>query len=590
MSPVLIERLVEIAQAARAAGYGDREPIYQCAMLELGLSRATLLRKLKTVAFTEARKRRSDHGETCLTPADGKMLAAYMRVHTRATGKPLVKLEHAVDTLRTNGEIVAARLDTKTGELVPLSITAIRRALSVYRLDSATLNAPAPHVELSVKHPNHVWEIDASICVLYYLPTGGLAVMDAAVFEKNKPGNFKKVEKDRVWRYAVVDKCTGAIYVEYVFGGESGANVSQIFTNAIQQRAPYPFYGVPHMIYVDPGCANTGAIFKNLARGLQIDLRWHLPGNARATGAVEKAHDIIECQFEGRLASMDIQSIEQLNFEATRWMHMFNASRIHSRHQMTRYGAWVKIKQHELRLAPALDVCRELARSAPERRVVTGTLSVNYGGAEYDVSGVPDICNGQAVLVCRNPWRPDAVQIVQAGEDGHDKFYVAEAVGRTEWGYRTDAVPFGEKFSRHADTHAQKSIKLLDRLITGETSDEAVAKAKKAKKLPFDGRIDAFKTVADFTVPAYLPRAGTAMNIPNPAQVVIKPLTQMQAAVHMRTMLGRAVTVEENQRIAQLYPDGVPEEALQELAATLRQAQDGRGAEEIPSAARLRMV
>lgn len=242
--------------------------------------------------------------------------------------------------LRGNGVIRAMRLDKSSGELVPLSTSAIARGLKVHGLDLETLSAPAPAVEMATRHPNHVWELDASICVLYYLPKGGLAAMDAAVFEKNKPGNFKKVENERVWRYSVVDKCTGAIYVEYVFGGESGANVASIFLNAVQQRESYPFYGVPLMMYVDPGCANTSALFKNLCKGLQIDLRWHMPGAARATGAVEKSHDIIERDFESALSMRPVGSLEELNAAATRWMHNYNATSIHSRHGMTRYGAW----------------------------------------------------------------------------------------------------------------------------------------------------------------------------------------------------------------------------------------------------------
>lgn len=567
-APALTERLVEIAQSARAAAHGEKTAIYDAACAELGMQRGTLLRKIKQVATTRPRKRRADSGETALTLDEARMIAAYMRAHTRATGKLLVKLEETVSILRSNGEILAGRKDEETGEITPLSISAIRRALKLYGLDVETLNAPAPAVELAARHPNHVWEIDASLCVLYYLPKGGLAVMEAKEFEKNKPGNFKKVEKDRVWRYAVVDKCTGAIYVEYVFGGESGANLSQIFLNAIQQRAPFPFYGVPLMIYVDAGCANTSGLFKNLCRSLSIDLRWHLPGNARATGAVEKSHDIIECRFEGPLRSIGIQSIDQLNTQATRWMHIFNASENHSRHGMTRYGAWTRIREEQLRIPPALDLCRELARTEPIHRTVSTMLTIDFKGIEYNVSHVTDICVKQKVLVCVNPWRPETVQIVR-NEEGHDKFYVAEPLHKDEWGYRTDAVKFGDEYGRHAFTPAQKAARELDSMITGETTDEGIARAAKEKRLPFDGRIDPFKPQADFIMPSFMPRKGTALHVPDLAAPEIKPLSLIETKMRLRTLLGRAVTTEENASLREWYPDGVLEENLQQVVDRL---------------------
>jgi len=567
-APAMTERLVEIAQAARALKNGEKTAFYRQSAAGLGMPFGTMMRKIKAVAHAKPRKRRADHGDTALEFKEAELIAAYMRAHTRANGKLLVKLEEALRILRTNGEINACRTDESTGEVTLLSASAIRRALKLYGLDTGTLNAPAPAVEMAAKHPNHVWEIDASLCVLYYLPKGGLAVMEAKEFEKNKPGNFKKVEKDRVWRYAVVDKCTGAIYVEYVFGGESGANLAQIFLNSIQQRASHPFYGVPFMIYVDAGCANTSGLFKNLCRSLTIDLRWHLPGNARATGAVEKAHDIIECKFEGPLKSVGVKSLDALNERATRWMHMFNSSSEHSRHKMTRYGAWTKIREEQLRLAPALELCRELARTVPIQRTVSTTLTIDFKGQEYNVSHVPDICVNQKVLVCLNPWRADTVQIVR-NEDGHDKFYVAEAILRTEWGYRSDATMFGDEYGRHAFTPAQKSAKALDRLITGEETDEGMARAIKEKRLPFDGRIDPFKPVTDFTIPAYLPRKGTALHVPDLAAPEIKPLTLIETKMRLRALLGRPVTAEENASLREWYPDGVLEEALPEVVNRL---------------------
>lgn len=570
VTPALNERLVQLAQVARTLPHGQKSQLYAAAAAELSISPATLQRHLAKVAYRDPRKRRADAGQLALTRAEAMMIAAYLRANTRNTGKRLASLEKAVTVLRLNHEIAAVRVDEATGEVKPLSISAISRAMTNYGLDLNTLSAPAPAVEMATKHPNHVWELDASICVLYYLPKGGLAVMDAAVFEKNKPGNFKKVENERVWRYAVVDKCTGAIYVEYVFGGESGSNVASVFINALLQRQSYPFYGVPWMVYVDPGCANTSAMFKNLCKGLQIDLRWHLPGNARATGAVEKSHDIIERDFEGSLALRPVNSLEELNAAATRWMHNYNATARHSRHGMTRYGAWSRIREDQLRIAPSLDICRELARTAPVERKVNDFLRVSFDGHEYDVQHVPGINNGQKVLVCRNPWREESAQIVARGENGHDEFHIVERVARNDWGYATDANVFGGDFKRHADTPTQTDSKALDRLIAGTSASNTTADAKNRKTVPFDGRIDPYISIAETLLPSYLPKRGTQLNVPSPVQMETKPYTYIEALRWAVGRLGRPLTTEESAWARETWPQGVPENDLELMLAQLK--------------------
>lgn len=568
MTAALTERLVSIAKSAREAAHGGKEPIYQAACTELGFSRPTLMRKLKEVADSEPRKRRSDAGDTALTESEALLIAAYMKNSTRKNGKRTTCLEDAVEILRANGVIAARYLDEDSGEMRLLSMSTIRRAIKNYGVDAESLNAPAPSVRMASKHPNHVWQIDASLCVLYYLPKTGLQIMDAKEFEKNKPGNFARIEKDRVWRYVVVDHASGAVYVEYVFGGESGTNLINIFLNATQQRDGLPFYGVPFMIYVDAGCANTSGIFKTLCRSLGIDLRWHMPGNARATGAVEKCQDIVECKFESLLKDLGVNCIEDLNEYARRWMKKFNANAIHSRHNKTRFDVWMTIKQDQLRIAPAIELCRELARTKPEKRDVNDNLTIKFGGGVFDVSHVPGLSVGQSVLVCVNPWRPDAAQVV-LNEDGHDVFYVVEARNKNELGFYVDSPVFGEAYKSHAQTPAQKKSKALDQLITGETTDEGVAQAKKEKRPAFGGKIDPFKHLDSITVPAYLPRKGTALNVPSLAMPEIKPLDSIELKIQMRKRLGRALTDEEFLQIQQVFTEGVFEQTLEEVMKLL---------------------
>nr|HAF4309189.1 transposase family protein [Salmonella enterica] len=567
MSAAMTERLVAVAQAARQAGHGARGTIYAAACVELGLSRATLLRRIKEVAVTDKRKRRTDAGKTALTRDEAAMISATLMEATRKNGKRLYSVADAVEMLRANGEIDAGRLDDETGEWVPLSESTISRALRGYGLHPDQLSQPAPVTELASLHPNHVWEIDASLCTLYYLSNGrhGLQVMDSSKFYKNKPKNVERISSERVWSYELTDHTSGWIYVEYVMGAESGENLCSVLINAMQERGGADvLHGVPKMLYLDPGSANTAAMTKNLCRSLGIDVVPHKPHNARATGQVEKARDIIERRFEPGLKFQPVHSLEELNDKARLWRQHFNATATHTRHGKPRSSVWMTITAEQLIKAPSVAVCRELAVAAPENRKVTPKLRVSFRGVEYDVSSVPGVMVGEKLMITRNPWRTDAAQVVLTGEDGHEYFHLVEEVKKDEYGFAEGAAVLGQSYNRHADTPAQTAAKQIEQLVTGTGSEADAAAARKAKALPFGGRLDPYKPITDSDLPAFLPRRGQDSPVRAP-RVEARRLTHVEAAKALKARLPEW-NAALYQELVRRWPEGLAEDELDDAA------------------------
>ena len=92
-----------------------------------------------------------------------------------------------------------------------------------------------------------------------------------------------------MWRYVITDHASGVIFVQYVYGGESAENLCNCFINAMQKRdTKDPFCGVPKMVMLDPGSANTSAMFAHLCNQLGIKLQVNAPGKPRAKGQVRK--------------------------------------------------------------------------------------------------------------------------------------------------------------------------------------------------------------------------------------------------------------------------------------------------------------
>lgn len=576
LNPVTVTRLVQLRQSVAQAPHGQRTSLYQAACAELGVSLPTLHRHLAKVTVKTHRKTRSDAGDMSLCRKEAAIISALLMSSHRKTGKRLMSIGQAVEILRANGEVRAEHLDPATGELRPLSDSAIARALRSYGLHPDQLNRPAPSVELKSLHPNHVWQIDASLCVLYYLTArtpaeSGLQVMERDKFYKNKPANLKRIEADRVWSYEITDHNSGAFALNYVMGAESGTNLADSFLAAIQKREGDPLHGVPFILMMDMGSANTSGLFANLARRLQVQLIAHAPGNARATGQVEKARDQIERSFESGLRLRPVQDLAELNAQAQRWARWYNATKVHSRHGKTRYDQWLTIRPEQLRIAPPLALCRELLNHTPESRKVSTTLTVSFKGREYDVSRVPGVMVGEKLDVAINPYQADAATVVFAEADGSERLHTVPLVARNADGFREDGNTIGEEWARPADTQLDTNRKEVERLIWGAETDDQAAAARKSKAVPFGGRIDPGKVIDLVPERTYLPKQGaatvlTATTASTPAPV--RELNHFEAARAL-VGLGVAMSPELLATLKNLHPAGVPEDQLGVLAERL---------------------
>lgn len=574
MSGALRQRLALVLTEAETAGHGKKTEVYQRHARELGMPVKTLMTKLQDYR-QQPRRRRADAGASGLTYAEAQTLSTVMTESQRGQrAKQLLSLEAAVDTCRANGLIRAERLDPETGEVRPLSYSAIARALRNHGLHPEQLTAPAPVTRLISKHPNHVWQIDASLCVLYYLrpnaTANGLHVMTEAEFEKNKPANIARIEPDRVWRYVITDHASGAFYVEYVLGAESAINLVGTFIHAIQPRGDHPLYGVPYILMMDPGSANISGVAKSLFQSLQVQLQVNRPGQPRSKGQVEQANNLIECNFESALRFRSVSGLEHLNTLAHMWAHWFNGDKIHSRHGLTRYAAWLQIREDQLRIAPPEAVCRELARTAPESRVVASDLTVSYRGRRYHVDRVPGVLVGEKLLICRNPYRENGAQAVVVGADRRETYSLLEPVVTNEYGFDLRGAVIGEEYKARTKTSAQYANEDAERIAMGTDDLEDAAKLRKAKTLPFNGRLNPLKEAESYVPPAYLPKRGTALHAP--ARLEIPPLDHVTAAQRLKaavTALGMEWGPERYAWLVSRYPDGVPEEAIEHLTAEL---------------------
>ena len=565
MNPVVLaqaEYLKEVKQKLESSGFGNKGDIIKQAADFLRISRAEIYRQLEEIGYSTGRKTRSDKGKSVIDADTAKLVGGLVYEATRANGKRTTSIKSALKMAQANG--VAPEVSAAT----------ISRRMKQEFCHPTMLEAPTPHHTQRSLHPNHVWQIDASVCILFYLPKeGGVRDMHPAEFNKNKPENIKRIEKDMVTRYVITDHYSSSVYLEYVRGGESAKNLVHVLLNALQRRNNQnPMYGVPLIIYTDKGSAMTSGFFTNLLERLDIQIIDHAKGNARAKGQVEKHQDIIECNFEGRIKYMKdkITTLEQLNTFAATWTAYFNETEIHSRTGKTRNAVWNTIRPEQLRIPPSLELCKELVTSKPETKTVTGNLRIKhtingYGSFEYDVSHVYGVYVKAKFDVIVNPYRAPAIDVIATDENDNRIVYTIEPdqmdmIG----GWNESATVIGETPKAMPDSKVDQARKEIRKTAYNVTSDEEVKTAIKHRKGAFshiitDPMADANQTI----VPEYLPRAGEQMTTEQKRRQ-LAPLNYIQAAKAIKGFVGILWTSEHMNMLKTTYSDGnVPQEDIQ---------------------------
>ena len=417
MDDIRMQIITNAAQECAEARHGECGPVVARAAEALCLSvgrTATLISQAqKRLGLAKPRKRRSDAGQSAITDAELETIAGTI-LHDRRAGKWMIPLQDTIDMLHEGGKIATR-----------LSSNHVARLLRQRGLDGHSLAAPTPHVRMRTEHINAVFEIDASVCVLYKTPKGELLLLEEdGVHYKNKPGNLVRVMDQLLVRFVGTEHASNAIAVRFYTGGETTENALDFLMWMMTQRhdpqgSPMPLHGVPFMLYTDQGGCFKSAPFRNFCSAMGIKQEWHKPRNSRATGQVEVSQNIAERGFESRLRFLDPATITiaRLNAMAELWMHKRNGTKKHSRHGMRPYEAWSTITTEHLRIAPSMELMRSLPASLAEPRQVSGNMTVSYalkkgqGSREYDLRYVPGVSPRSKVLVCVNPLAAPAVRV-----------------------------------------------------------------------------------------------------------------------------------------------------------------------------------
>ncbi|HEY8037972.1 MAG TPA: hypothetical protein VIF37_20555 [Methylobacter sp.] len=312
----MMELLLILRRQLETAAHGQGGPLIDAFAELYGRSKQTVWRWLGTFAgYQTGRKKRTDAGTTKLPEPSLVFIAASKNLSVRANGKA------------TKPTGVAMNIADANGLEINVGASQINRILRSRRMDTKSQANARNHTQLRSLYPNHVHQIDPSLCLIYYVGKRQM-MMTEAEFNKNKPAAIEKV-KLKVWRYVRYDHASGSLDVRYFeAAGENQRSLFEFLLWTWGEQLQRVSFGIPELLLWDKGSANTSAGIKRLLDALGVRHETHATHHAWVKGGVENGNRIVEMHFESRLRDQPVNCIEELNTSAELWVRDYNANAI----------------------------------------------------------------------------------------------------------------------------------------------------------------------------------------------------------------------------------------------------------------------
>ena len=581
-APEMLQSLLDLKARLQAAPHGGQRALVEDFAAHVGKSPATVYKWLADdVGYHSGRKPRSDAGATRLAPAALQFVAAAKTESIRANGKA------------TMGTPVAMNIAAANGIEINVSESRMQTLLRQRHMQPGQLRKARNTQQMRSEHPNHVHQIDPSLCLLFYMG-GKQRIMRDDEFYKNKLDAVAKI-KLKVWRYVRYDHFSGALDVCYFeAAGENQGVLFEFLMHTWGKHAVRLSHGLPRLLLWDKGSANTSHGIQRLLDALGVQHETHAAGHSWAKGGVENANNIVETHFESRLRFEPVETVEQLNAAAQAWLRDYSANAIqHVDCRVHRPGGnfvrddlWHSIRSEQLIALPERSVCQWFLAGKDATRKVNN-LRISFAHPELDRPGQYDLrawaehlYKGQEVTVTPLLLKAGTVR-VSIDRLGREPL-VVEVMPEADFdqaGRPMSATLFGERSAMPHDATVATAKQLASTAYgTGTSLEDAEAK-RRANARPFahmnDGKgIVAHSNLGKQELPTRLQRQAQELDTPAIAAARVTPqlapITVTAAALQLRGMLGRNLSADEHKWLRCQYTDGVPPEAMDTIAAHLR--------------------
>ncbi|MFB3926394.1 MAG: hypothetical protein ACE14T_10110 [Syntrophales bacterium] len=525
----------ELVEQLKKTPRAERSRVIKQYNLMTGKSPQHLYRIAKRHGFNTGRTSRSDKGtfRSGITPQLIEGVASLLHVTGRENKGPIMPMEVALEIAERNGWI----------EPGTVSVSTMNRILRDHLISKKHLRKPSLSTQLRSLHPNHTHLFDVSVCIQFYLKGNkGLQIMDERKFYKNKPQNFAKI-KERLLRYVLVDHFSGAYYFKYYSTtGETQENLYDFLREAWREKEhgdKFPFRGVPFVMLMDTGSANTSKAIVELLNRLDVEVPPGTPHNPRRQGAVEQTHRIIEERFESKLRIQPASDVEELNSWAQDFMVKHQATKQYTRTKMPRTQCWLLITEEQLRELPEESILHDLYVNPEEDRTVNADGTISYRGNEYYLKHIQGIFPGAKVKVQLKPYKWPTVDVSY-----REVIYEAtplSSLPASQGAFNVRSAIIGQQYKAQPETTTRQAVKRMENMAYGED--------RKKDQAPFAG-LRVMGGYADEVDVTFLMKKGTPMEIDR--SIADKEISFMQFLKNLTQRVG-AISKEQNRLLQETF-------------------------------------
>ena len=544
----------EIADQLKNTNPAERKDVIDYYQNLTGFSKQHIYQIANENGYKSNKKKRKDKGilKSGITKDQIEFVAALICESSREKKGAIMPVEVALEIAIDNGII----------EHGQLSVGTMTRLLRERQANADAMSKETPHTEMRSLHPNHVHVVDASVCIQYYLRNGKTSLMRDTEFYKNKPQNFEKI-KTRLLRYLLVDHFSGAFFPYYFdTTGETQKNLYDFLLRAWENKGDerYPFRGVPFHILMDRGSANISkAIINLLIKNLDIKIPKGMPHNPRKQGSAEVTHNIWEKNFECRLAFKPAWSVEELNQWAFDYAIYYNATKKHTRHDMTRAACWMLIQKEQLRDLPSKDILTELFAEPEKECTVDGAYTISFKGKEYNLKHIQGLFRGAKVMAVYKPLKNPVIDICYQ-DVVYESQPLPDRLPAHLGAFRSDAAIIGQEYKAQPETLTQQAVKRFENMAYGEE--------KKKDAIPFEGLIVHGIHADKVGNLAFLEKKGTPIEIDR--SITVKEIPFMEFLKRLVQAAG-PISKELNQQLRAEFGESIEifkaEEVIREIEA-----------------------
>jgi hypothetical protein len=478
------------------------------------------------------------------------------------------------------------------------STSRIGQILNMRKTTRKDAKLPKPFIRMKADYVNKVWQLDTSICLLYFsydhnieaMPkvnpksTGKLEAMSNGTAYKNKPFAPDKRKKPLI-RWGVLDFVSNAFFVFYSFQ-ERAVDVADFLYKAFAKKdvgwlksflkwdfegredemPQYVFHGLPDMLIMDNDKALRSHQMLRLFKYLKIEIPTVTPYHSRVKGAIERWMKWWEVHFESTLMMQPPTSLLELN----RWSFLrsieLQTTRKVGRHRHTRFAYWDKgIIKENLKEVPDFKTYQTLFHSDPESRTVDGNGAISFKGETYKLKGIlntkvdvtvqPFLYQDNKAIIVEYPSR----ELNQRNYTTNERqTVIVYPTALNKHGFGADAVEWGTY--READT---------DLRTENITSIEgAHAKGDVPKVRPYDGLEERAKEVI------FIPKTGTQVSPVSLISIPERTFNFIQMKKRVIESMGKTLNTEDikylNSNKKEQYTEADIEAFINELSKPIQ--------------------